>query len=61
MSSAIAGILVLDPAVFPAVGLVLAIVSSVAAYVPARRSLRLDPAKDSARFVIDFRRGGFFS
>jgi putative ABC transport system permease protein len=45
MSSAIAGILVLDPAIFLSVGLLLAIVSSVAAYVPARRSLRLDPAK----------------
>ena len=45
MSSAIAGILVLDPAIFLSVGLLLGIVSSVAAYVPARRSLRLDPAK----------------
>ncbi len=44
MSSAFYGIIALEPAPFAAVALVLAIVSFGAAYLPARRTLRLDPA-----------------
>jgi len=44
MSSALFGLVSLDPATFGAVSLALALVSFVAAYVPARRTLRLDPS-----------------
>jgi ABC-type antimicrobial peptide transport system permease subunit len=44
MSSALFGIISLDAPTFAAVSAVIAIVSWAAAYLPARRSLRLDPA-----------------
>jgi putative ABC transport system permease protein len=44
MSSALFGIIALEPTTFVVVGGALAIVSLAAAYVPARRSGRLDPA-----------------
>lgn len=43
MSSALFGLVSLDPTTFAAVSVALAIVSMTAAYVPARRSLSLDP------------------
>ena len=44
MASAMEGIIALDSITFAAVGLALAAVSLTAAYVPARRSVRLDAA-----------------
>jgi predicted lysophospholipase L1 biosynthesis ABC-type transport system permease subunit len=44
MSSAVFGLVSLDVVTFVGVTLALAIVSFVAAYIPARRTLRLDPA-----------------
>jgi putative ABC transport system permease protein len=44
MSSALFGLIVPDPATFGAVSVALAIVSFTAAFVPARRSVRLDPS-----------------
>jgi hypothetical protein len=44
MSSALSGIIFLDPTIFVAVSTILAVISLGAAYIPARRSLRLDPA-----------------
>jgi ABC-type antimicrobial peptide transport system permease subunit len=44
MSAALPGVVSLDPETFMIVSVALAIVSMAAAYVPARRTLRLDPA-----------------
>jgi putative ABC transport system permease protein len=44
MSSAMFGLVALDPVIFGGVGVAVALVSLIAAYMPARRSLRLDPA-----------------
>jgi putative ABC transport system permease protein len=44
LSSALFGLVALDPVTFAAVTLVLALVSFAAAYVPARRTMRLDPS-----------------
>jgi ABC-type antimicrobial peptide transport system permease subunit len=44
MSSALFGLIPLEPQIFVAVSLALAGVSLAAAYVPARRSSRIDPA-----------------
>ncbi len=44
MSSALFGVIQLDPATFLAVSAGLAIVSLIAAWVPALRSVRVDPA-----------------
>jgi ABC-type antimicrobial peptide transport system permease subunit len=44
MSTAIFGLIWLEPAVFGVVSVVVAMAALLAAYVPARRSLALDPA-----------------
>jgi putative ABC transport system permease protein len=44
MSSAIYGLVSLDPVIFAGVGGAVALVSLVGAYVPARRALAVDPA-----------------
>ena len=44
MSSAMYGLIPLEPAIFGAVGVTVALASLMAAYVPARRTLALDPA-----------------
>jgi putative ABC transport system permease protein len=44
MSSALFGVISLDVTIFTAVSITLALVSFAGAYVPARRSLRFDPA-----------------
>jgi ABC-type antimicrobial peptide transport system permease subunit len=44
MSSAMYGLISLDPIIFGGVSLIVAAAALLAAYVPARKSLSLDPA-----------------
>jgi putative ABC transport system permease protein len=45
LSSQLFGVRAFDPLTYAAVALTLLIVATVAAYVPARRAMRLDPAR----------------